>query len=90
MLLDPNINAGQYSTMYVGYWYEETMDSYLKGYCPKETNQTFLVRWLAGRSKDPAKDPQYQNVNTTLWCRPSYCTLQPQIIQEYKLTRDIY
>lgn len=74
-----NLNAnllkkGQYSTMYVGYWYEEDMDSYLLGLCPGVANQTFLVRWLSGESIGPVDKSRPQNINTTLWCRPSYCT----------------
>lgn len=63
----------QYSTMYVGYWYEESMDSYLKGQCPQEANRTFLVRWLSGETEGPVDQSQPQNINTTLWCRPFYC-----------------
>ncbi|KAG9688305.1 hypothetical protein KCU95_g10383, partial [Aureobasidium melanogenum] len=66
------LEQDQYSTMYVGYWYEESMDSYLLGQCPKEANQTFLVRWLSGESIGPVDETNPQNVNTTLWCRPTY------------------
>ncbi|KAG9602119.1 hypothetical protein KCU77_g3391, partial [Aureobasidium melanogenum] len=73
MNLDPTrLKKDQYSTMYVGYWYEESMDSYLQGQCPQEANQTFLVRWLSGVSETPVDKSQPQNVNTTLWCRPFY------------------
>lgn len=72
-LFEQNIKEGQYNTMYTGYWYEESMDSYLNGRCPLVANQTFLVRYLAGNSKDQDEEPQRQYVNTTLWCRPTYC-----------------
>ncbi|TIA74142.1 hypothetical protein D6C76_06406 [Aureobasidium pullulans] len=71
-LFEQNIKEGQYNTMYTGYWYEESMDSYLNGRCPLVANQTFLVRYLAGNSKDQDEEPQRQYVNTTLWCRPTY------------------
>ncbi|KAH0314041.1 hypothetical protein KCU71_g6731, partial [Aureobasidium melanogenum] len=73
MNLDASLlNKDQYSTMYVGYWYEESMDSYLKGQCPQEANRTFLVRWLSGETEGLVDKSQPQNVNTTLWCRPFY------------------
>jgi hypothetical protein len=73
MNLDPTLlKKGQYSAMYVGYWYEESMDSYLQGLCPKEANQTFLVRWLSSEAEIPVDKSQPQNINTTLWCRPFY------------------
>jgi hypothetical protein len=74
MNLDPALlKKGQYSTMYVGYWYEESMDSYLEGLCPEEANQTFLVRWLSSEAQASDGKSLPQNVNTTLWCRPVYC-----------------
>jgi hypothetical protein len=78
MNLDPSLlKKGQYSAMYVGYWYEESMDSYLKGLCPAEANQTFLVRWLSSEAQvSDGKSPP-QNLNTTLWCRPFYCGCSP-------------
>ncbi|THZ88201.1 hypothetical protein D6C84_01122 [Aureobasidium pullulans] len=42
-LFEQNIKDGQYNTMYTGYWYEESMDSYLNGRCPLVSNQTFLM-----------------------------------------------
>jgi hypothetical protein len=74
MNFDSNLlKTDQYSTMYVGYWYEEDMDSYLLGLCPKAANSTFLVRWISGESIGPVDESKPQNINTTLWCRPSYC-----------------
>jgi hypothetical protein len=67
------LKKGQYSTMYVGYWYEESMDSYLLGRCPKEANSTFLVRWSSTEAEVPVDKTSPQNFNTTLWCRPFYC-----------------
>ncbi|THX68971.1 hypothetical protein D6D05_09204 [Aureobasidium pullulans] len=66
-LFEQNIKEGQYNTMYTGYWYEESMDSYLNGRCPLVANQTFLVRYLAGNSKDQDEEPQRQyQVNATV------------------------
>jgi hypothetical protein len=67
------LKRGQYNTMYVGYWYEESMDSYLLGRCPEEANQTFLVRWSSTEAEVPVNKTSPLNFNTTLWCRPHYC-----------------
>ncbi|KAI5200694.1 hypothetical protein E4T39_05618 [Aureobasidium subglaciale] len=67
-----SMKRDQYSTMYTGYWYEESMDSYLKGLCPKEANQTFLVGWISGEPDAQNDETHHQNVNATIWCRPFY------------------
>ncbi|THV67308.1 hypothetical protein D6C81_06928 [Aureobasidium pullulans] len=63
----------QYNSLYVGYWYEESMDSYLRGSCPDQANQTFLLRWSRGRKNltDSTNSP-YPLEGTTLWCKPTY------------------
>ncbi|KAI5202729.1 hypothetical protein E4T38_05513 [Aureobasidium subglaciale] len=67
-----SLERDQYSTMYTGHWYEESMDSYLKGLCPKEANQTFLVGWISGVPDAQDDEEHHQNINTTIWCRPFY------------------
>ncbi|KAI4853290.1 hypothetical protein E4T44_00934 [Aureobasidium sp. EXF-8845] len=67
------VKKGQYKTMYVGYWWKESMGSSLIGNCPKEANQTFLVRWSSTESEVPVNQSSPLNFNTTLWCRPYYC-----------------
>lgn len=72
------IKDNQYSLLYVGYWYEESMDSYLgNGECPEQANQTFLIRWGRGRKNltNSVSSP-YPIEGATLWCRPTYCTLR--------------
>lgn len=49
MALPTKIKDDEYYSYYVGYWYEESMDSYLLGDCPSHANQTFLVRWSRGQ-----------------------------------------
>lgn len=44
MTLRSWLQDDEYHSLYVGYWYEESMDSYLLGRCPNHANQTFLVR----------------------------------------------
>lgn len=75
MIIPSSTKDDQYNSLYVGYWYEESMDSYLRGDCPEEASQTFLVRWSRGRRKlkDSTNSP-YPLEGTTLWCKPSYCT----------------
>ncbi|KAG9757491.1 hypothetical protein KCU73_g4382, partial [Aureobasidium melanogenum] len=64
----------QYSLLYVGYWYEESMDSYLgNGDCPDQANQTFLIRWGRGRKRSTiSENSLYPLESSTLWCRPTY------------------
>ncbi|KAH0366132.1 hypothetical protein KCU65_g5613, partial [Aureobasidium melanogenum] len=64
----------QYSLLYVGYWYEESMDSYLgNGDCPDHANQTFLIRWGRGRKNlTISENSPYPLESSTLWCRPTY------------------
>jgi len=65
----------QYSLLYVGYWYEESMDSYLgNGNCPEQANSTFLIRWGRGRKNlTTSANSPYPLESSTLWCRPTYC-----------------
>ncbi|THW14865.1 hypothetical protein D6D24_05255 [Aureobasidium pullulans] len=76
MGLPRKIADNQFSSQYVGYWYEETMDSYLAGNCPQSANQTFLIRWAQGQIRKPGLDPtaesKYAKENATLWCSSSY------------------
>lgn len=71
MNVPDKIEDDQYNLFYVGYWYEESMDSYLgNGECPQDANQTFLISW--GRGWENITSP-YPLESSTLWCRPTYC-----------------
>jgi hypothetical protein len=76
MALPTNIKDDEYYSLYVGYWYEESMDSYLRGDCPSHANQTFLVRWSRGQQRQAGLDPDaigtVPKEGTTLWCTSSY------------------
>ncbi|KAH0287074.1 hypothetical protein KCU62_g6191, partial [Aureobasidium sp. EXF-3399] len=76
MALPPKIKDDEYYSLYVGYWYEESMDSYLLGSCPDDANQTLLVRWSRGQQRQAnlalneiATVPKEE---ATLWCTSSY------------------
>ncbi|KAI4749437.1 hypothetical protein E4T50_00276 [Aureobasidium sp. EXF-12298] len=63
----------QFTLLYVGYWYEESMDSYLVGDCPDRENSTFLIRWGRGRQNlTTSRNSPYPLESSTLWCRPTY------------------
>jgi hypothetical protein len=76
MALPSKIKDDEYYSLYVGYWYEESMDSYLLGHCPSHANQTFLVRWSRGQHRPAGLDPDaigtVPKEETTLWCTSSY------------------
>lgn len=76
MVLPSKIKDDEYYSLYVGYWYEETMDSYLLGSCPDDANQTLLVRWSRGqqRQADMASNDiaTIAQEDTTLWCTSTY------------------
>lgn len=69
-----DIRHDQYISTYVGFWYEESEDSYLlSGPCDMSANHTFLLQWARG-NKDPdgmSFMPQ-PIAATTLYCEPSY------------------
>lgn len=76
MPLPSYLKDDEYYSLYVGYWYEESMDSYLLGDCPAHANQTFLVRWSRGQQRQAGLKPD-EIVTTpqegmTLWCTSSY------------------
>lgn len=77
MNLPEGIGPDQYASLYVGYWYEESMDSYLKGLCPVQANQTFLIRFSRGQKEGTGDDltglSPYPIEGTILWCNSSYC-----------------
>ncbi|KAH0030196.1 hypothetical protein KCU78_g3135, partial [Aureobasidium melanogenum] len=76
MVLPTEIKDNEYYSLYVGYWYEESMDSYLLGNCPEQANQTFLIRWSRGQERQAGLDPivtvTVPKEGTTLWCTSSY------------------
>lgn len=76
MALPIEIKDNQYYSLYVGYWYEESMDSYLLGNCPQQANQTLLIRWSRGQDRPAGLDSTalvtVPKEGTTLWCTSSY------------------
>lgn len=76
MVLPSKIKDDEYYSLYVGYWYEESMDSYLLGWCPDDANQTLLVRWSRGQQRQANMAPNeittIPKQGTTLWCTSSY------------------
>jgi hypothetical protein len=78
MNVPPDTKDDQYSLLYVGYWYEESMDSYLgNGNCPEQENSTFLIRWGKGRENlTTSANSPYPLESSTLWCKPTYCMLR--------------
>jgi len=65
-----HVRSDQYTSTYVGYWYEESMDSYLSGSCSGDdkANRTFLLQWSRGRRQSGG----YPLASTTLYCESSY------------------
>ncbi|KAF1346201.1 hypothetical protein BDV97DRAFT_359995 [Delphinella strobiligena] len=62
----------QYVSTYVGFWYEESEDSYLLGPCPMSANHTFLLQWARGRQYSGDLAGYIPLAATTLYCEPSY------------------
>lgn len=68
-----DMRSDQYMSTYVGYWYEESEDSYLQQGCPSEANQTFLLQWARGVEKVANVSIGYKPLAaTTLYCESSY------------------
>lgn len=64
----------QYSSNYVGYWYEAELDYYLGDLCPPSANRTFLLQWSRGTQPlrgGPSNDFEPLD-STTIYCESSY------------------